>query len=194
MVAKRDLSPRFPPEVQNQTMRRSQGQNGIKPVAMTSYHSSQSVSGGGLTSLNNARFDRANNYSDAVTHNIQRKREQFYRAKATESIIVIAVNVALSIAAIAAIARLLPYQADQKERLDEIVTEVNSVELRVGEMREQLPQNLNSGKSQEMLLRKQGWIKNNQMTIKLLDPTEIASPNNDGMMPTTTTAQRTNNR
>jgi len=62
----------------------------------------------------------------------------------------------------------------------------------VNGMREQLPQTLNSGKSQEMLLRKQGWIKRNQMTIKLLEPTEVASPNNDGVMPTTTTAQKSN--
>ena len=194
MVAKRDLSARVSPEVQKQAMRRSQGQYGVKSPVLTSY-SNQSISAvGGLTAVASNQFGAANNYSDAVAHSVQRKKEQFYRAKATESIIVIAVNMALSIAAIAAIVRLLPYQTAQKERLDEIITEVNSVEQRVGGLREQLPQTLNSGKSQETLLRKQGWIRNNQMTIKLLDPTEVASPNNDGVMPTTTTAQRNNNR
>jgi uncharacterized protein Yka (UPF0111/DUF47 family) len=193
MVAKRDLSARFSPEVQKQPMRQSQGQYAVKPPAPNSY-SNYPVSAGGLTPATNSQFGAVNDYSEAVAHSVQRKREQFYRAKATESVIVIAVNVALSIAAIAAIVRLLPYQIAQKERLDEIITEVNSVEQRVSGLREQLPQTLNSGKSQEPLLRKQGWIKNNQMTIKLLDPTEIASPNNDGVMPTTTTAQRTNNR
>ena len=191
MVAKRDLSARFSPEVQQQAMRRSQGQYGMKSSATHSYNNQ---SGGGLRSVTNTQFGAANNYSDAVAHSVQRKKEQFYRAKATESIIVIAVNVALSIAAIAAIVRLLPYQTAQKERLDEIITEVNSVEQRVGGLREQLPQTLNSGKSQETLLRKQGWIRNNQMTITLLDPTEVASPNNDGVMPTTTTAQKNSNR
>ena len=191
MVAKRDLSARFSPEVQQQAMQRSQGQYGMKSSATHSYNNQ---SGGGLRSVTNTQFGAANNYSDAVAHSVQRKKEQFYRAKATESIIVIAVNVALSIAAIAAIVRLLPYQTAQKERLDEIITEVNSVEQRVGGLREQLPQTLNSGKSQETLLRKQGWIRNNQMTIKLLDPTEVASPNNDGVMPTTTTAQKNSNR
>ena len=196
MVAKRDLSARFSPEVQKQAMRRSQGQYGVKPPAPNSYsnYPVSAGSGGGLTSATNTQFGAVNNYSEAVAHSVQRKRDQFYRAKATESVIVIAVNVALSIAAIAAIVRLHPYQNAQKERLDEIITEVNSVEQRVSGLREQLPQTLNSGKSQETLLRKQGWIRNNQMTIKLLDPTEIASPNNDGVMPTTTTAQRTNNR
>jgi hypothetical protein len=193
MVAKRDLSARFSPEVQKQAMRRSQGQYAVKPPAPNSY-SNYSVSAVGLTPTTNTQFGAANNYSEAVAHSVQRKREQFYRAKATESVIVIAVNVALSLAAIAAIVRLHPYQNAQKERLDEIITEVNSVEQRVSGLREQLPQTLNSGKSQETLLRKQGWIRNNQMTIKLLDPTEIASPNNDAVMPTTTTAQRTNNR
>jgi hypothetical protein len=44
-----------------------------------------------------------------------------------------------------------------------------------------------------MLLRKQGWIKNNQVTIKLLDPSEVASPKTDGVVPNTTTAQKYNN-
>lgn len=185
MVAKRNLSPRIPPSAANPTLRRSQdrrGQNDV--VSINSRHNSL------IPMVANPALNPANSYSEAVAHSIQRKKEQYCRAKATESIIVIAVNVALSIAAIAAIARLLPYQSSQKDRLDEITTEVNSVEQRVNTLREQLPQTLNSGKSREILLRKQGLIKSNQMTIKLLDPTEIASPSTDGIMPTTTTAQR----
>ncbi|WP_146048703.1 hypothetical protein [Pseudanabaena sp. BC1403] len=191
MVAKRDLSPRFSPQVQKQTPR-SQSQYGRSDVVSMHSRSSHSTSAEGLTSALNG----SDNYSEAVAQNVQRKREQYCRAKATEAIIVIAVNVALSIAAIAAVTKLLPYQSSQKDRLDEITTEVNSVEQRVNGLREKLPQTLNSGKSQEMLLRKQGWIKNNQVTIKLLDPSEVASPNTDtdGVMPTTTTAQKYNNR
>jgi hypothetical protein len=191
MVAKRDLSPRFPPERTSQAKRRSPSQYGQNQV-MTS-RSNHSASSGNLSSVPMIA-NGANSYSDAVAHNVQRKRDEYCRAKATESIIVIAVNVALSLAAVIAIARLLPYQSSQKDRLDEITTEVNSVESRVNGLREKLPQALNSGKSQEMLLRKQGWIKNNQMTIKLLDPSEVASPNNDGVMPTNSTAQKLNNR
>ena len=191
MVAKRDLSPRFSPQVQKQTLR-SQGQYGRDAVVSMRSRSSHSPSGESLTSAVNS----AGNYSEAVAQSVHRKKEKYYRAKATESIIVIAVNIALSIAAIAAIAKLLPYQSSQKDRLDELTTEVNSTEQRVNSLREKLPQTLNSGKSQEMLLRKQGWIKNNQVTIKLLDPSEVASPNTDtdGVMPTTTTAQKSNNR
>ncbi len=185
MVGKRDLSSNFTSEAPKQTIRRSQGQYGRTEVVSMNSLRNHSVSGSTSGSINP--------HSEAIALNVQRKREQYCRSKATESLIVIAVNIALSLAAIAAIARLLPYQSSQKDRLDEITTEVNSVEQRVNGMREQLPQTLNSGKSQELLLRKQGWIKNNQMTIKLLTPSEIASPDNDGMMPTTTTAQKVKN-
>jgi hypothetical protein len=188
MVAKRDLSPIFSPQVQKQALRsRSQGQYEGNDVVSMHSHSSHSTSGESLAG--------ASDYSEAVTQNVQRKREQFYGAKATESVIVIAVNIALSIAAIAAITKLLPYQSSQKDRLDELTTEVNSVEQRVNGLREKLPQTLNSGKSQEMFLRKQGWIKNNQVTIKLLDPSEVTAPNtdSDGVMSTTTTAQKSRN-
>ncbi len=181
MVGKRDLSSNFASKAPKQAMRRSQGKYGRTEVVSMNSLRNHSVSG------------NINPHSEAIALNVQRKREQYCQSKATESLIVIAVNIALSLAAIAAIARLLPYQSSQKDRLDEITTEVNSVEQRVNGMREQLPQTLNSGKSQELLLRKQGWIKNNQMSIKLLTPSEIASPDNDGMMPTTTTAQKVKN-
>ncbi len=187
MVAKRNLSPRFSAQVPRQNLR-SQDQYGRNDVVSMSSHSNHATSSTNSPSA----FNGANPYSEAIAQNVQRKREQYCRSKATEAIIVIAVNVALSLAAIAAITKLLPYQSSQKERLDEIINEVNSVEQKVNVLREKLPQTLNSGKSQEIFLRKQGWIKNNQMTIKLLDPSEIASPNNDGIMPTTTTAQRRN--
>jgi len=193
MVAKRDLSQHFSPQVPKQSMRSSsQGQYGRNDVVSMHSGSNHSASSGNLSSVFNG--NGASNYSEAVAQSVQRKREQYCRSKATESIIVIAVNVALSFAAIAAIAKLLPYQSSQKDRLDELTTEVTSVEQRVNGLRDKLPQTLNSGKSQEMLLRKQGWIKNNQVTIKLLEPSEVASPNTDGVMPTTTTAQKFNNR
>jgi len=190
MVAKRNPSPRVSPTVAKQTLRRSQDQDGRNDVVSIGSRSNHSASSGKFSAAVNPDLSTTNSYSEAVAHSIQRKREQYCRAKATESIIVIAVNVALSLAAIAAITRLLPYQSSQRDRLDEITTEVNSAEQRVNTLREQLPQTFNSGKSREMLLRNQGLIKSNQMTIKLLDPTEIASPNNDGVLPTTTTAQR----
>ena len=178
MVAKRDLSPRFSPQFPKPPLTRSRNihanPDGTLPLNVGSSH--------------------ASSYSEAVAHNVQRKRQQYYRAKATEAVIVILVNVALSMAAIAAITKLLPYQSSQQERLEEITTEVNTVEQKVNQMREQLPQTLNSGKSQEMLLRSQGFIKQNQVSIKLINPSDMAAPDNNGVMPTTTTAQNSNNR
>ena len=196
MVAKRDLSPRFSSQVPKSPTVRSRGTYAQRDSIGANSRSSHANADGTLPLRvgKNAVSSNANSYSEAVAHNVQRKRQQYYRAKATEAVIVIIVNVALSMAAIAAITKLLPYQSSQKERLEEITTEVNTVEQKVNQMREQLPQTLNSGKSQEMLLRSQGFIKPNQVSIKLINPSDMASPDNNGVMPTTTTAQGSNNR
>lgn len=187
MVAKRDISPNFSPQILKRAKQPPLSvSNGERVVSMAS-RSNPIVSSNKKTTPN-----VANIYSEAVTQNIQRNRAKYCRTKAIESLVVIAVNVALSITAIAAISRLLPYHSSQKDRLDEINIEVNSTEQRVNSLRDKLPQTLNSGKSQELLLRNQGWIKHNQITIKLLDPSEVASPNTDGVMSTTTTAQKVN--
>lgn len=187
MVAKRNIYPNLSPQILRQANQRPTSIERGKRVVSVASPSNLTTS---PSSKVNPR--EINSYSAAVTQNIQRNRDKYCRAKAIESIVVIAVNIALSITAIAAIAKLLPYHSSQKDRLDEINTEVKSVEQRVNGLRDKLPQTLNSGKSQELLLRNQGWIKHNQITIKLLDPSEIASPSNDGVMPTTTTAQKNN--
>ncbi|OIP76722.1 MAG: hypothetical protein AUK48_05425 [Oscillatoriales cyanobacterium CG2_30_44_21] len=191
MVAKRDLTPRFFSELPKRTNLKVSGQYPQNRHA--SARSNFSTSRNKIANLPIAPHMVGNStktHGETVAQNVKLKQDKFYRAKTTESLIVIAVNVALSLAAIAAIAKLLPYQSSQKDRLDEINVELNSVEQRVNELRENLPQTFNSGKSQETLLRKHGLIKNNQMTIKLLDPTEIATPDSDGIMPTTSTAQK----
>jgi hypothetical protein len=187
VVAKRDISPNFSPEMLKRAKQRPLSvHNGERVVSMVS-RSNPIVSTSKKTNPSVASI-----YSDAVTQNIQRNRAKYCRTQAIESIVVIAVNIALSMTAIAAISRLLPYHSSQKDRLDEINVEVNTTEQRVNSLRDKLPQTLNSGKSQELLLRNQGWIKHNQITIKLLDPSEVASPNTDGVMSTTTTAQKVN--
>jgi hypothetical protein len=182
MVARRNLSPRFEPDMlRQQTTGNAPKQYGNERIVnINSRHAPKSKDA----------VDGAAVYSDAVARSVRLKQAKYCRAKATEAVIVIAVNVALSMAAIAAIMRLLPYQASQSNRLDEITSEVQTVEQRVNSLREKLPQVINSGRSQELLLRQQGWIKPNQITIKLLEPSEIASPNQDGGLSTTTTAHR----
>jgi hypothetical protein len=96
----------------------------------------------------------------------------------------------MSTAAFFALARLIPYQSAQRDRLDEITVEASTAEQRVNGLRNRLPQALDSGKSQAAHLRQQGWIKRNQMTIKLLDPA-TASPQkpDQNTLPQTTTAR-----
>jgi hypothetical protein len=122
----------------------------------------------------------------------RRKRtvEQQFRSKAVEATVVIVVNIFMSTAAFFALARLIPYQSAQRDRLDEITVEASTAEQRVNGLRNRLPQALDSGKSQAAHLRQQGWIKRNQMTIKLLDPA-TASPQkpDQNTLPQTTTAR-----
>lgn len=191
MVAKRDLTPRFFSEVSRQANRKVSSQYvQNRPVSPRGNFSTSRNKMSALPVQQTLVSGSVKVYGETVSQNIKSKQEKFYRAKATESIVVIVVNIALSLVAISAIARLLPYQSSQKDRLDEINTELNSVEQKVKVLREDLPQTFNSGKSQELLLRKHGLIKNNQMTIKLLDPSAIATPSNDGIMQTTSTAQK----
>ncbi|CAN1213263.1 hypothetical protein TUMEXPCC7403_23860 [Tumidithrix helvetica PCC 7403] len=128
-------------------------------------------------------------YSEAAEAKFKRQRSQQNRTKGLEAAVVIAVNIFLSAAAIIALTKLMPYQAVQKERLDSISAEVESAEQRVNALRAKLPQTFDSGKSQEVFLRKQGWIKQNQMTIKLIQPGDIATPDSE-TLPSTSTAQK----
>ncbi|MEI6427572.1 MAG: hypothetical protein WCO45_04155 [Pseudanabaena sp. ELA607] len=116
--------------------------------------------------------------------------EQQFRSKAVEAAVVIVVNILMSTAAFLALARLIPYQSAQRDRLDEITAEASSAEQRVNGLRNRLPQALDSGKSQAANLRQQGWIKRNQMTIKLLDPATATPQKPDqNTLPQTTTAR-----
>jgi hypothetical protein len=130
-------------------------------------------------------------YSAAAEARFQRQRSQQNRTKGFEALVVIAVNVFLSAAAVIALTKLWPYQTVQKERLDAISTEVNSAEQRVNALRTRLPETFGSGKSQEIFLRKQGWINQNQTSVKLFEPGDIASPGGE-MLPSTSTAQKPN--
>ncbi len=107
-----------------------------------------------------------------VDEKFRKRKAQHCQARGYEALIVISVNIVLSAAALIALTRLVPYQTAQKERLDEITAEVQIMEERVNVLRAKLPQTFDSGKSQEALLRQQGWLKQNQLSIKILAPSE----------------------
>lgn len=71
----------------------------------------------------------------------RRKRHQLHREIALETSVKLVVNVVFSMTALATLTHLLPYQASQQTKLNEIQTEVNTVQGRVS----LLQQNLDRG-------------------------------------------------
>ncbi len=117
---------------------------------------------------------------DAVIQKQRRQRERRFKAKGIETLGVIAVSTACSVIAVMALARLIPYQTAQRERLDEITAEVQAVEHRVESLRRRFPEMFNAGKSKDALIRKYGFVKPNQIPIKILDSTSSRpQPSND---------------
>jgi hypothetical protein len=116
---------------------------------------------------------------DAVIQKQRRQRERRFRAKGFEALGVIAVSTAFSVVAVMALARLIPYQTAQRERLDEITAEVQAVGHRVEALRLRFPDVFNAGKSKDAQIRKYGFVKPNQIPIKILDSTAPRTkPNN----------------
>jgi hypothetical protein len=135
------------------------------------------------SSQNIQQYDRVVDFRDRVPDAvIQKQRQQRarrFRAKGFEALGVIAVSTAFSVVAVMALARLIPYQTAQRERLDEISTEVQAVGQRVEALRVRFPDVFNAGKSKDALIRKHGFVKPNQIPIKLLDSTSPRTqPNN----------------
>lgn len=134
----------------------------------------------GVPSPQSDRADRVlafrEQIADAVTQKQRRQKEQRFKAKGIEALGIIAVSIAFSSVAVMALLRLIPYQTAQRDRLDEITAEVQAVEQRVETLRHKFPQMFNSGKSKDALIRQYGFVKPNQIPIKILDS---ASPKPD---------------
>jgi hypothetical protein len=116
---------------------------------------------------------------DVVIQKQRHQRARRFKAQGFEALGVIAVSTAFSAVAVMALARLIPYQTAQRERLDEITTEVHAVGQRVEVLRVRFPEVFNAGKSKDALVRKHGFVKPNQIPIKILDSTPPSpQPNN----------------
>ncbi len=119
------------------------------------------------------KTDRVVDFSDRVSDSvIQKQRQQRarrFKSKGIEALGVIAVSTAFSAITVIALARLIPYQTAQRERLDEINSEVQTVEHRVETLRRRFPEIFASGKSRDALVRQHGFVKPNQIPIKILD-------------------------
>jgi cell division protein FtsB len=136
-------------------------------------------------------FDRAlkNSGSESASEVVKQKQrhqsEQRFRTRGIEALLVIAVSTAFSSAAVMALARLIPYQTAQRDRLDEITAEVQVTEQRVESLRSRFPKMFNSGKSKDALIRQYGFVKPNQVPIKILDtdPSNNTTPKNKPSRP-----------
>jgi hypothetical protein len=137
----------------------------------------------GASGISSPRYDRVveirDRVPDAVIQKQRHQRARRFKAKGFEALGVIAVSTAFSAVAVMALARLIPYQTAQRERLDEITTEVQAVGQRVEVLRVRFPEVFNAGKSKDALIRKHGFVKPNQIPIKLLDSASPRTqPNN----------------
>lgn len=135
-------------------------------------------------------FDRAlknsgsESGSEVVKQKQRRQSEQRFKTKGIETLLVIAVSTAFSTVAVMALARLIPYQTAQRERLDEMAAEVQVTEQRVESLRSKFPKMFNSGKSKDALVRQYGFVKPNQVPIKILDAdSPNAIPSNKSSRP-----------
>ncbi|AFY71147.1 hypothetical protein Pse7367_2894 [Thalassoporum mexicanum PCC 7367] len=109
-----------------------------------------------------------------VSAKVRRQKAHRHRARGVEAVGVITVNILLSAIAFTALTKLIPYQVEHRARLEEITSEVQMAEERVNLLRDELTATFDSGKSQEKLLRENGWQKRNQLTIKIIDDPEAS--------------------
>ncbi len=98
------------------------------------------------------------------------RRDRCHRSRAYEAIAAIAINVLLSGVALVTLVKLLPYQTSQQEKLNEISTELQYMTQRVETLQAALLKTFDSGRSQELRLREQGWFKRNQYSVILVEP------------------------
>jgi hypothetical protein len=144
--------------------------------------------------ISSPRYDRVveirDRVPDAVIQKQRHQRARRFKAKGFEALGVIAVSTAFSIVAVMALARLIPYQTAQRERLDEITAEVQAVGHRVEALRLRFPDVFNAGKSKDALIRKHGFVKPNQIPIQILDSTSPhTQPNNTNSSDQTNSGQ-----
>jgi cell division protein FtsB len=180
MIARREVE--FTPDLpRSRQYRQHLSPSGSGSVAYSGSAESSSASGKSSPHSDQVLgFDRAlkNSGSESTSEVLKQKQrrqsEQRFKTKGIEALLVIAVSTAFSTVAVMALARLIPYQTAQRERLDEMTAEVQVTEQRVEALRSKFPKMFNSGKSKDALIRQYGFVKPNQVPIKILD-TDLSS-------------------
>ncbi|MBH8560644.1 hypothetical protein I8748_00200 [Nostoc sp. CENA67] len=96
-------------------------------------------------------------------------RQRSYRVMALETTAKIAVNVAISAAAVSALTQLLPYHWSQQEKLREIRTEVKLMEGRVNILQAEFSRNFDPQQTKS-IMEQQGYrFEPNQRPVVLIN-------------------------
>ncbi len=105
-------------------------------------------------------------------------RQRSHQIMALETTAKIAVNLAVSAAAISALAKLLPYQWSQQERLREIRTEVKQMEGRVNILQTEFSRNFDPQQNKVIMQQQSYRFEPNQRPVVLMnqDQKELAQP------------------
>ncbi|WP_017654454.1 hypothetical protein [Fortiea contorta] len=105
-------------------------------------------------------------------------RQRSYQIMALETTAKIAVNLAISGAAISALVQLLPYHWSQQEKLREIKTEVKQMEGRVNTLQAEFSRNFDPHQT-KAIMQQQGYRfdpSQRQVVFMNQDPKESAQP------------------
>jgi len=112
-------------------------------------------------------------YSAAAESKAKRQRYQLYKIRGLEALGVIAVSGLLSITALAALARLFPYKDSLQERLTEIDTQVEELQVSVSSAKERLQFSLGIGEQLRTIYNREGYILHGQKIVRLRDSGQL---------------------
>ncbi|MBE9053641.1 hypothetical protein IQ243_25210 [Nostocales cyanobacterium LEGE 11386] len=96
-------------------------------------------------------------------------RQRSYQVMALETTAKIAVNLAISTAAVSALIQLLPYHWTQQERLREVRTEVKLMEGRVNSLQAEFSRNFDPSQANSIMQQQAYRFEPNQLSVVLLN-------------------------
>ncbi|EHC11099.1 hypothetical protein [Fischerella thermalis] len=100
-------------------------------------------------------------------------RQRSYQVMALETTAKIGVNIVISVAAVTALVRLLPYHWSQQAKLQEINTELRQVEARVNALNVEFSRNFDPRQAKS-IMQEQGYrFDPNQRPIMLIKPKAV---------------------
>ncbi len=104
------------------------------------------------------------------------RQERHTLSRGLETIGVIGISLCLSVGALIGLVGLAKYQKAQLDRLRELDREVAIMEAQVELQRERFAQSFSTGNRQEVILRREGFIRPDEVTIKLVERSDQSLP------------------